>query len=255
MKNIFLILNFKTVMVSLLSVVSTYVCIRYQLTGDFPFTIIATAVVFPIVFSIGGAYSRRENALDEYGIMKAHGRALYYATRDWTETADRAAMDKVKKLLGELFNATRDTFISPQSQMREKERAIYRAFSDLSAFVKTDLRGKGLPSGECSRANQYISKMMVSFENVKHIYQYRTPRTLKAFSTIFILLLPFVYGPYFAHLAKESASGLAYVMPVIFSVVLVALDNIQSHLENPFDQVGEDDIYINVEKFIDGLEA
>jgi hypothetical protein len=32
-------------------------------------------VVFPIVFSIGGAYKRRENALDEYGCLKAHCRA------------------------------------------------------------------------------------------------------------------------------------------------------------------------------------
>jgi hypothetical protein len=32
------------------------------------------------------------------------------------------------------------------------------------------------------------------------------------------------------------------------------LDNIQEHLENPFDQVGEDDIRINPEKFITTLE-
>ena len=44
-------------------------------------------------------------------------------------------------------------------------------------------------------------------------------------------------------------------MPVLFSVVLVALDKIQVHLENPFDQIGEDDIVINVEKFISRLNS
>lgn len=254
MKNIFLIINFKTLVVAALSVFSTYVCIRYNWTGDFPLTIIATAVIFPIVFSIGGAYSRRENALDEYSSMKAHGRAMYFAARDWLEVTNGASQEKLKELLGNLFTATRDMFVNPQEQMREREVAIYRAFSDLSKYIKQDLRAAGLASGECSRCNQYLSKIMIAFENVKHIYQYRTPRTLRAFSDIFIFILPFLYGPYFAFLAGESSPGTEYFMPIMLSLVLVALDNIQTHLENPFDQIGEDDIAINVEIFLDRLD-
>ncbi len=44
-------------------------------------------------------------------------------------------------------------------------------------------------------------------------------------------------------------------MPILFSVVLVSLENIQDHLEDPFDLVGEDDVIINVEKFIARLNA
>lgn len=47
--------------------------------------------------------------------------------------------------------------------------------------------------------------------------------------------------------------GLAYVMPVLFSIIFVSLSNIQSHLENPFDQIGDDDITINAEKFAQRL--
>lgn len=65
------------------------------------------------------------------------------------------------------------------------------------------LRTAGLASGEVSRCNQYMSKMMRAFGNVKHIYQYRMPQ----------------------------------------------------HLENPFDQVGEDDVMINVEKFVMRLDS
>ena len=36
-------------------------------------------------------------------------------------------------------------------------------------------------------------------------------------------------------------------MPVLYSFIFVSLDNIQDHLENPFDKVGEDDIEINVD--------
>ena len=40
-----------------------------------------------------------------------------------------------------------------------------------------------------------------------------------------------------------------------FSLVLVTLDNIQEHLENPFDQVGEDDIRLEVEPYVNRLIA
>ena len=42
---------------------------------------------------------------------------------------------------------------------------------------------------------------------------------------------------------------------MVRTILLVSLDNIQEHLENPFDQVGQDDVMINAEKFIDRLHA
>lgn len=39
-----------------------------------------------------------------------------------------------------------------------------------------------------------------------------------------------------------------------FTVILLSLDSIQDHLENPFDQIGEDDIMINAEKFVERLD-
>jgi hypothetical protein len=40
-------------------------------------------------------------------------------------------------------------------------------------------------------------------------------------------------------------------MPVLFATILVSLDNIQEHLENLFYKIGEDDIAINAEKFVE----
>lgn len=95
--------------------------------------------------------------------------------------------------------------------------------------------------------------MILAFEQIKHIYQYRTPRTLRAFSDFFITILPVLYGPYFAYISQGFSDGLTYVMPVLFALILVSLDNIQEHLENPFDQIGQDDVSINAEKFVDRL--
>ena len=165
-------------------------------------------------------------ALGEYGSIKAHGRAIYFAVRDWMEEPDEKSLEKTRVLLGGLLESCRRLFTASADDMRKNEDEVYQGFSDLSRFIRDDLRQKGLASGEVSRCNQFLSKMCIAFENIKHIYQYRTPRSLRAFSDFFLVVLPPLYGPYFAMAAKDYASGLAYVTPVLFSVILVSLGNI-----------------------------
>ena len=252
-KRIFLIVNYKTILITGLSIVSTIICIHYEIKANFPLTLIGTAIVFPIVFSIGGAYKRREIALDEYGSIKAHGRALFFAVSHWLEKPPVELKTELKDHLRGLLNSCRVVFSNPVDSLEQHEKEVYNSFQNLSEFIKS-MRGYGLPSGEASRSNQFLSKMMISFERIKHIYQYRTPITLRTYSDIFIVILPIVYGPHFAENATNFTYGLQFAVPVLFSVILVALDNIQAHLENPFDQQGEDDVYINVDKFIRNLD-
>ncbi len=253
-KTIGLIVNAKALFIAALAVLSTYLCLQFGLTGDFPLTLIATAVVFPIVFSINSAYKRREAVLDDYGQIKAHGRAIYFASRDWMEQEDPARCARCRSLLKDVLKSARDLYASPREEMSAREDKVYQCFSNLSQFIRHDLRLAGLASGEVSRCNQYLSKMLVAFEQSKHVYQYRTPRTLRAFSDGFITVLPPLYGPYFAYLAADFSAQLTYLMPVLFALVLSALDNIQEQLENPFDQIGQDDVLINAEKFAERLE-
>lgn len=255
LRTITFIINLKAVVIASLAVLSTWACIRYGIVANFPLTLIATAVVFPIVFSINSAYKRRELVLDDYGSLKSHGRAIFFATRDWLEGSSLEKQERCRFLLGNLFRDIRELFTAPREEMQAREERVYGRFSEMSRFIRNDLRKGGLASGEVSRCNQYLSKMLLSFEQIKHIYQYRTPRTLRAFSDFFISVLPPLYGPYFAYLAADFSGALPYLMPVLFSLILVSLDCIQEHLENPFDQVGQDDVLINAEKFVERLRA
>ena len=247
------IIDRKSLLISALAVLSTWLCLEFGIVADFPLTLIATAIVFPLVFSISTAYQRREKALEHYGSIKAHGRALYLAARDWIPDTDPARTSEVEAALGELLHACRDMFTSPVAGMAPHEERVYKSFSRISRFGR-QMREDGLAATECSRWNQYVSKIAVSFENIKHIYQYRTPRTLRAFSDFFILLLPILYGPYFAYQAAQFGVHLFYIMPILFTLILVGLANIQDHLENPFDQIGQDDVAINAEKFLASLD-
>jgi hypothetical protein len=237
-----------------LALASTHLCLRFQIEAELPLALVATAIIFPIVFSIGGAYKRRENALGAYGSMKAHGRVIYFAARDWIAEPDPLLLKQVREGLLALFSAAREFFEAPLEEMREREQQVYAAYSKLSVIIRS-FRDAGLAGGEVSRCNQFLSKSLIAFETMKHIYQYRTPRTLRAYSKFFILALPLAYGPYFAAVARQYSHGLEYLMPVLLTAVLVSLDNIQDQLENPFDQDGEDDIAINAEKFVERLDS
>ena len=253
MKSLWKIINLRTLLVTVTAIISTWLCIEYQVTADFPLTLVATAVVFPVVFSINGAYKRRERALTEYSALKSNGRAIYFAGRDWLENPTDGLLEKCRDQLQALLTATSHLLSDSDNNLRTNEEVVYREFSQLSRFIKTELRGNGLAAGEVSRCNQYLSKMFFAFENIKHIYQYRTPKTLRTFSAVFISLLPIIYGPYFASQASDYSHYVTYVMPILFSLVLVSLSNIQAHLENPFDQIGEDDIQFNVDAFARNL--
>ncbi|MDZ7923841.1 MAG: hypothetical protein U5M23_07210 [Marinagarivorans sp.] len=55
-------------------------------------------------------------------------------------------------------------------------------------------------------------------------------------------------------LAENQDVWIGLLTPILFSMIFTGLDTIQEHLENPFDQIGEDDIKINPDKFIKTLE-
>jgi predicted membrane chloride channel (bestrophin family) len=252
-KSFFQIFNLKTLIVTFMSLLATYLCMTYGVMADLPQTVIGIAVVFPIVFSIGSAYQRRENALRDYSNLKAHSRSIYLSSRDWFEDENPQQQEEVKQIILNLLISVREYLGSKRKLRADKEPVIYKNFSDLSLFIKA-LRTRGMQAGELSRVNQYLCKMVEAYENLKHVAQYRTPITLRAYSRIFIVITPILYAPYFAYVGRNIPFLLSMVTPFLMSIVLVGLDNIQDDLEDPFDLVGEDDIKFHAEKLTNYLD-
>jgi hypothetical protein len=254
LKSFLLIINYKTLIITALSVISTYVCYRFGLTAKFPDMLVGVAIVFPVVFSIGSAYNRRESALQRFSDFKGHSIALFYATRDWTTDKDNDLPQRVRSLVNDMILIMRKMFTSSNKEdWQIDERKIYSHFSQLS-YITTEMRKYGVQSGEISRVNQYVSKMIIAFDNLKVVHTYRTPVTLRAYSKVFIYVFPIIYGPYFASTFNDFSANLEYVMPVLYSFILVSLDNIQDHLEHPFDEIGEDDIKIDENEIVSYMQ-
>jgi hypothetical protein len=253
LKSFSLIINYKTFIVTGLSVLSSYLCFTLGLTAKFPDMLVGVAIVFPVVFSIGSAYTRRETALQRFSDFKGHAVAIYFATKDWSATKEHNLSITAKSLIHEMLVLMKDMFkTTKKDDWITNEKKIYKLFSQLSSLTM-NMREYGVQSGEISRISQYVSKMIIAFDNMRIIHQYRTPITLRAYSKVFIYTFPIIYGPYFASTFHDFSAQLEYVMPILYSFILVSLDNIQDHLENPFDDVGEDDILIEATETTDLL--
>lgn len=242
----FRIIDYQTFSVMFLSILSTFICHKYNLSANIPTGLIGIAIIFPIVFSINAAYKRREEALRYFASFKAHAIALYYAHRDWGPANTRLiSIERIRDLFKLTMNNLQEFFEDEKNRDNKNIDKIYDVFSKLSKSHE-NLRSEGVPGNEISRANQYLRAMIIEFERMKNIFNYRTPLSLRAYSSIFLNSFPVLYGPYFAYLSDKYYPAIGYVVAIVYSLVLVSLNNIQEDLENPFDSIGEDDMKLDV---------
>ena len=244
-KNFWLIMDTQTLIVTLLALGSTYLCRVLGFQANMPTALISVAIIFPIVFSINAAYRRREEALKYFASLKAHSVSLYFTHKHWAPNDNEAHGIRAKRLFESLFKAVETFFVSDGAKRDQQFQNFYKAVAEISASHE-QLRADGLPGNEVSRANQYLRAIMIEFERMKNILEYRTPLLLRAYSHVFLNSFPILFGPYFAHVIDKSYAVVGYGVAIVYSLVLVSLDNIQEHLENPFDQGCEDDVNLDV---------
>ena len=247
-----MIVNYKTFIITFLSLVSTYLCHENGLIANFPLTLISLAIVFPIVFSINSAYKRREKALEHYAVVKGHLIGIFYASWDWVNYSPNPYPQLFVQQFEQNIKAIRNLLMQEENRSLEYDKQVYVEFDKLSKLIQ-QLREIGLNASEISRVNQYLSKAIVSFETMRNIAYYRTPITLRAYSKVFIYFFPIIYGSYFAYTFSEYEAHLAYMMPVVYCFILVSLTNIQEFLEHPYDKIGEDDIKFDIRKITEIL--
>lgn len=146
-KNVKMVVGVNNIIVTTLAIISTYLCIHFGIRIDFPLTVITIAVVFPIVFTIGSAYKRREVALTHYGMIKSICRSIYFASRDWIPEEEKAKTDenneKLKNIIKNVLNTINIMLKADPDNRAKKEKNAYDAISYLSQAIN-EFRERGM---------------------------------------------------------------------------------------------------------------
>ena len=254
LRNFVYVVTFRTMALTGLSVLATYLCIKYDLIADMPTALIGLAVVFPLVFTISASFERRDKALIQYGSLNASLAMIFYAHKSWLSAANvdvPLRNQKVRDIIEELLALIKQDLTNIQSPASYKTE-IYKSFSSLSDY-NDEFLARGMTDSHAILAS-CLYDAIKSYECLSTISDYRTPKALRAYSRVFLNLFPILFAPYFASLSMELFF-MGYLIAILYSLVLVMLNNIQDNVENPFDNQGLDDIDLDLEnRFIKSIE-
>ncbi|GLI68400.1 hypothetical protein VaNZ11_012786 [Volvox africanus] len=107
-----------------------------------------------------------------------------------------------------------------------------------------------------SRLAAYISKIAEIVERLRFLREYRTPFMLRHVSFILVVASIVMAAPYFAFMCtgskwEKDTTGkcpAGYFTAVLYVLVLSTLFHVQVALENPFDGIGVDDVFVNMDR-------
>eukprot|EP00127_Corallochytrium_limacisporum_P003917 Clim_evm2s155 gene=Clim_evmTU2s155 len=243
-----------------IAVLFTWLADALDITADVQFSIVLTPVVFPLAFAINSAYQRRERLLAYLGVFKASLMELHNLHRLWQVEAGvpAEAVDNSRKAIRLLILYLRSYFTTYETKDRgEIIYYIYAMFSVLSGVTDSYRKAGKLPGCAplVTRLIHYHHLATSSFEGMRNIREYHTPRSVRAFTKIFVFIVPVLGAPYYVQVGRNSQQEwIQYFMAAFVAFVLSSLQNVQDQLDDPFDGVGEDDIEIGQE-FSVWLEA
>ena len=230
------IINFRTFITLFISILVPFTAYKFNIVYNIDLTLISIAIIFPLVFTIRGAFRRREKALQFLSSFRSSLKTLsnlFKMTLEEQKEIDKEGNNVISDLENELFDYLKSQ--NPDSKnLDQKIQAIY----DYASFNAEHIRKSARP-----RIARFINDISESIDNLIGVHNHRTPISLKAYCLIFIYIFPLIYTPSIINkIGLENPAWLSYFIVILSEFILVSLYNIQDHLEYPFDDNGLDDI-------------
>ncbi len=241
MSRYLIIINFRTLVTLLISILVPFVAYNFKVVYNIDLTLMSIAIIFPLVFTIRGAFRRREKALEHLSRFKASLKTVesFFLS---SKLSDELKND-CKKSLQELNDAL---FLHLKTKNEDTSDYDLK-IQAISNFISTnsELIGRGTRE----KIFRFFRDVMDSADNLIAIHSHRTPVSLKAYCLIFIYIFPAVYTPTIINkIGFDNPSWLTFFIVILSEFILISLYNIQDQMEYPFDDEGLDDIKFNIFK-------
>ena len=235
----FAIINHRTLITLLLSLLVPYCAYNFEIIYNIDLTLISIAIIFPLVFAIRGAFKRREKALEFLSLHRGAIKTISYYFINSAKLTDEA-----KKEINEILNDLSNSFLDHLSQSNYNTDKIDSKTALIFQFIEK--HNEELSGGTKQKIFRFIKDVHVSQENLIAIHTHRTPISLKAYCLIFIYMFPVIYTPTIINkIGLENPMGLTYFVIILSEFILISLYNIQDQMEYPFDKDGLDDIKLD----------
>ena len=230
------ILNYRTLITLILSLIVPLVAYQFKVVYNIDLTLMSIAIIFPLVFTIRGAFRRREKALEHLSLYRAGLKTVENLIQFSPKIDDQVKLDGQSKI-NKLSNALYNHLTTKNEDPSEFDNA-YEGFLDYMRENSDTITG-----GSREKIFRFLKDVLDSADNLIAIHSHRTPISLKAYCLIFIYIFPVVYTPTIINkIGLENPSWLTFFIVVLSEFILISLYNIQDQMEYPFDDEGLDDI-------------
>ena len=241
MSSYLVILNKKTLYALLISLIVLFLSYRFSITYNIDLTLISIAIIFPLVFTIRGAFRRREKAIEHLSLFRGSLKTVENIVRGskLEESDIKRSLDLITKCSKGLIDYLSDVVPTTKSHDDNLEELYSYLLS------KRDIIG----GGTLQKISRFLKDTYDSADNLVGIHTHRTPISLKAYCLIFVYIFPLIYTPTIINkIGIDNPPYLTYFIVILSQFILISLYNIQDQMEYPFDKEGIDDIDLDIFK-------
>jgi len=234
------ILNYRTLITLILSLIVPLVAYQFKVVYNIDLTLMSIAIIFPLVFTIRGAFRRREKALEHLSLYRAGLKTVENLIQFSPKIDEQVKLDGQSKI-NKLSNALYNHLTTKNEDPSEFDNA-YEGFLDYMRENSDTITG-----GSREKIFRFLKDVLDSADNLIAIHSHRTPISLKAYCLIFIYIFPVIYTPTIINkIGIDNPSWLTFFIVILSEFILISLYNIQDQMEHPFDDDGLDDIKLKL---------
>lgn len=236
------IMDSKMLLLGLVSIAVTYACFSFNISYDLDITMFSVAVIFPLVFTIREAFKRRDNALKFLSQFKSSLCSVHYCFEQCKKLNDEQRAE-VSRLLDKASSEFFDALGSEEADIRPAEDTV----NQIIHFIQRN--DSAISNGLALKIIRFVQDVNDGMENTISLKMHGTPISMRAYCLVFVFLFPFVFAPTIVYHLPDAPLLITYGLSVLHGFVLIALYNVQVQMENPFDQIGLDDIQLDEFRF------
>jgi predicted membrane chloride channel (bestrophin family) len=231
------IINNKTGVVVVTCLAIAWFCIEFDFGFNLNVTLFSIAVIFPLVFTIRQSFRRRDEVIKLLSVFKSSLNTVYlcFANLDKLDALKKEAVAERLQGISSLF------FDALQGRKYEADM-VRQKLADIFTIVQANK--DSISNGTALKIFRFLKDVEESIENTIGIKTHGSPISLRAYCLVFIYVFPFVFIPTLVFDMQDGDSWVVYVLSVLHGFILISLYNVQDDMEDPFDQIGLDDIQL-----------
>ena len=236
------IINNKTAFILLLCLVITWLCFEFNFNYNLNITLFSIAVIFPLVFTIRESFRRRDNLIKLLSIFKTSLSSIYYCFDDNLKLSDNTKQEVAEKL-----QEISSLFLSSLSGQNYDSAAVNIKMTGIYHLIQQ--HRESISSSTSQKIIRFLKDVHESMENAMGLKMHGTPISLRAYCLVFIYVFPVIFVPTLVFDMHENPHWIVYLLSCLHGFILISLFNVQDDMEDPFDQIGLDDIKMDTFEF------